>query len=289
MERTVIKINEALCNGCGQCVRGCHEGALQLVNGKAVMVSDLYCDGLGACIGECPTGAITLEKREASPYDEIAVMERLAPKGEAVILAHLRHLKEHGEERWLQQGIEYIREHGLSVDLSQLTEPAACCTHTMSAPAAGGCPGSAARTIPHPGNGFTLAGAPQPTSELSHFPVQFHLLNPHAPFLKGSDLLLAADCTAFACGNFHAQFLRGHTLAIACPKLDSNLPRYVEKLTAMIDEAELHTLTVVIMEVPCCRGLLQVAVRAREAAQRHIPIEKIVVSVSGKIIERNWI
>lgn len=289
MERTVIKINEALCNGCGQCVRGCHEGALQLVNGKAVMVSDLYCDGLGACIGECPTGAITLEKREASPYDEMAVMERLAPKGEAVILAHLRHLKEHGEETWLQQGIEYIREHGLSVDLSQLSEPAACSTQPQAEQGSCGCPGSSARTIPRPGNTFSLAATPPSVSELSHFPVQLHLLNPHAPFLKGSDLLLAADCTAFACGSFHAQLLRGRTLAIACPKLDSNLPLYVEKLAAMIDEAELHTLTVAIMEVPCCRGLLQVAVRAREEAQRHIPIEQIVVSVSGKIIERNWI
>ena len=116
MKRTVIRIDEAFCNGCGNCIDGCHEGALQLIDGKAVMISDLYCDGLGTCIGECPVGAIAFEEREAAPYDEEAVMERLAPKGEAVLIAHLRHLHEHNEHKWVAQGLDCLKKRGIHVD-----------------------------------------------------------------------------------------------------------------------------------------------------------------------------
>lgn len=289
MERTVIKIDEERCNGCGKCVSGCHEGALQVVNGKAVVVSDLYCDGLGACIGECPVGAITLEKRKAAPYDEAAVMERLVPKGQAVVLAHLKHLKDHGETEWLRQGLDYLKRRDLYPDLERTglspTESrirAATCT----------CPGATAREIARPG--FRLAVTPQrksggQLSALRQFPVQLHLLNPRAGFLKDADLLLAADCTAFACGDFHSRFLSGKTLAIACPKLDGNLPVYVEKLTEMIDIGGIGTLTVLIMEVPCCQGLVRIAMQAREHARRNIPLTITVLSVSGEVIDTKWI
>lgn len=324
MKRTVIKIDENLCNGCGNCVSGCHEGALQLIDGKAVMVSDLYCDGLGACIGDCPVGAISFEEREAAPYDEAAVMERLAPKGEAAILAHLKHLADHNETEWVSQGVEYIKEHGLAVDLSKIGLGEGC-GHQGGAPVeepsqpdekplACGCPGSMAREIRRPGTealqtatsacrtdpaegrggrdpgGVAPGVAPcgQP-SELRQFPVQLHLLNPQAGFLQGADVLLAADCTAFASGEFHSRFLRGKVLAIACPKLDSNTQAYVDKLVEMIDTAKIDTLTVLVMEVPCCGGLVRIAQSAREKAGRNIPLKVIVLGVDGEVRSEEWV
>lgn len=282
MIRTIIKIDEERCNGCGLCVSGCHEGALQLINGKAVMVSELYCDGLGACIGECPVDAITLEEREAEPYDEKAVMERLVPKGESVIAAHLNHLKANGEKELLKQGLEYLKEHHISVNFQPSGEKLAC-----------GCPGSMAREIKRPSQTFngiaSIRGVAAPqVSELRQFPVQLHLLNPNAGFLHRSHLLLAADCTAFASGEFHSRFLKGKSLAIACPKLDSNLEMYIEKLAQMIETAGLETITVLIMEVPCCGGLVRIAETAR-ARSKNIPIKVITISVEGNVINEEWI
>jgi len=283
MKRTIIKIDETLCNGCGACIIGCHEGALQLIDNKAVMVSELYCDGLGACIGECPVGAIKLEEREAEPYSEEAVMERIAPKGEAVIVAHLNHLREHGESELLRQGLEYLSKHNIHVDFQhkEKEKPLAC-----------GCPGSMAREInsPESTENKTLSANNyiQP-SELRQFPVQLHLLNPSASFLQKADLLLAADCTAFSCGNFHSRFLKGKKLAIACPKLDDNIQSYVDKLAEMIDIAQIDTLTVLIMEVPCCSGLVRIAEMARQKAKRIIPLKSIVLSVAGDILSETWI
>jgi len=285
MKRTIIKIDENLCDGCGNCVTGCHEGALQLINGKAVMVSELYCDGLGACIGECPVGAITLEEREAEPYSEEAVMERIAPKGNAVIMAHLNHLKEHGEMELLNQGLEYLSKKGITVNFKheEKEKPAHC-----------GCPGSATREItpsqpPKTSSSF-VGEVPQPQpSELRFWPVQLHLVNPGATFFKGADLLLAADCTAFASGDFHSRFLKGKVPAIACPKLDSNMQIYIDKLAEMIDVALINTLTVLIMEVPCCGGLLRIAEQARSKAQRNVPIKVIVLSIKGEIQSEKWI
>jgi len=299
MKRTIIKIDEALCNGCGKCVKGCHEGALQLIDGKAVMVSELYCDGLGACIGDCPVGAIELEEREAEPYSEVAVMERLSAKGEGVILAHLKHLKEHGEKKLLHEGIDYLKTHGIHIDLSSV--------HGHDGKLGCGCPGSAAQSweakaTPKAGFAPVYEACPAPRqdkpvfasiqeqpSELRQFPIQLHLLNPQASYFEQADVLLAADCTAYAVGNFHSKFLKGKKLAIACPKLDSNTEHYLEKLESMIDDAKINTLTVLIMEVPCCGGLLAMAKAARERATRYIPIKTIVVSVKGDVISEEWI
>lgn len=276
MKRTIIKIDEEKCNGCGLCVKGCHEGALQLINNKAVIISDLFCDGLGACIGECPVGAIHLEEREAEPYREEAVMERIVPKGEHVILAHLRHLKEHGETELFRQGIDYLERHQITINLQKLQQPTNL---------GGGCPGSMARSLKP-----ATKGTPQASSsELRQWPVQLHLLHPQAGYFQGANVLLAADCSSFAAGNFHERFLKGKMLAIACPKLDHDKDVYVDKLRILIDRSRIDTLTVLIMEVPCCGGLLQIALKAREGATRNIPIKRIVLSVEGEVKSEDWI
>ncbi|MFR9598240.1 MAG: 4Fe-4S dicluster domain-containing protein [Rikenellaceae bacterium] len=278
-KRDIIKIDEALCNGCGKCVAGCHEGALQMIGGKARIISELYCDGLGACIGDCPVGAISIESREAEAYDEVAVMERIATKGSETILAHLRHLKDHNELGYLQQGIDYLKGHNIEVDLGAIESK-------KEFKLACGCPGSTSRS-------FTVAPSPTTTtsvkSQLSHFPVQLHLVNPSAGHLAGAELLLAADCTAFAYGDFHNSLLRGRKLVIACPKLDSNKESYVNKIVAMIDSAKINTLTVAIMSVPCCGGLLQIAKIAAEKATRKVPIKVVVISTEGSVIKEEWV
>ncbi len=301
MKRTVIKIDEVLCNGCGNCVEGCHEGALQLIDGKAVMISDLYCDGLGACIGDCPVGAIELIEKETEPYNEVAVMERIHVKGEKVVLAHLQHLKNHGEMEWFNQGVEWCRKNNFSIDLTKIKDAEIHLVkdeHTPVSPEgkgmACGCPGSmerdfrgvAAAPSPAPGISFNPSGN---VSELRQWPVQLHLLNPSAGYFKNSDVLLASDCSSFTHGSFHQTFLKNKTLAIACPKLDSNLNSYIEKLAAMIDQSKINTLTVLIMEVPCCGGLLQIAKRARESASRNIPLKVMVMSIKGDILSEEWI
>ena len=281
MKRNIISINEALCNGCGVCVKGCHEGALQMIDGKARIVSELYCDGLGACIGDCPVGAITIEERESEPYDEIAVMERISANGEKSVLAHLKHLKDHNEMVYLQQGIDYIKEHGLNIDISELTAK-------IPPKVSRGCPGSMARSFSPPSQSQYLTPKTS-KSELTHWPVQLHLLNPSAGHFKGADLLLAADCTAFSYPNFHSELLKGQKLAIACPKLDSHKEVYVEKIVEMINNSMINTLTVAIMEVPCCGGLMQIAQMAAQRAERKVPIKQIVIGIQGDIVKEVWI
>lgn len=277
MKRTVIKIDEELCNGCGNCVEGCHEGALQLIDGKAVMVSDLYCDGLGACIGDCPVGAIELIEKETEPYCETAVMERIHTKGEAVILAHLKHLRDHDQLEWYNEGIEWCAKNGITIDLSKIS---------VGKPS--GCPGSADRDFKAEKIIYSERVSER-VSELQQWPVQLHLLNPQAPFFKNADVLLASDCSAFSHGSFHTEFLKDKVLAIACPKLDSNTQSYIEKLTAMIDLSKINTLSVLMMEAPCCGGLIRMAKTAKEKAHRNIPIKAIIISVKGEILSEEWV
>jgi NAD-dependent dihydropyrimidine dehydrogenase PreA subunit len=289
MKRDILKIDEALCNGCGQCVPNCHEGALQVIDGKVRLVSELMCDGLGACIGYCPEGAITIETREAEPYDEIKVMDLMISKGKNTISAHLKHLKDHGETAFLHDGVSYLKDHQDKLDFS-LTDV----LHEVHnngqqhGHAGAGCPGSREVAIERPQKYSNLVSADQP-SELRQWPVQMHLLNPNATYLRGSDLLLAADCVAFSMGNFHSRYLKGKSLAIACPKLDHGTDIYVEKLTAMIDTAKVNTMTVMMMEVPCCGGLLQMVRSALSKASRKVPVKQMIISLSGEALSEDWI
>jgi len=297
MKRTIIKIDEELCNGCEACVSGCHEGALQMIDGKARMVSELFCDGLGACVGDCPAGAITLEEREAEPYDEIATIERMIPKGEATIIAHLKHLKDHGEIEYLKQGVGYLRANGVQIDFAQVHNHggAGCASKQVEAPqpahAGGGCPGSSEMSFaPAAAPSFKMAttAATVAASQLRQWPVQLHLLNPQAGYFRGADVVLAADCVAFSFADFHNRFLAGKILAIACPKLDSNKESYVEKLKDMIQLSSINTLTVIIMEVPCCGGLLQLANKAVAESDRKIPLKLVIIGTQGDVLKEEW-
>lgn len=283
MKRTIIKIDEDKCNGCGLCVEGCHEGALQLIDGKARIVSDLFCDGLGACIGECPHKAIMLEEREAEPYDEYAVMDRISPKGEKTIRAHLLHLKNHNEMEYFKQGLQYVKDHNIKIEMNELENN----NKTAKPEVTFGCPGK--REIffetENPATGCNTEMA----SQLRQWPVQLHLLNPETSYLKNADVVLAADCTAFAYADFHHRFLKNRILAVACPKLDGNKESYVEKLAVMIDKSNINTLTVIIMEVPCCSGLLQLVQQALLKSSRKIPVKKIVIGLKGNILQEEWV
>jgi ferredoxin len=279
MIREIITIDEEKCTGCGLCIPNCPEGALQVIDGKARLISDLFCDGLGACIGHCPEGAITVEKREAEPYDERRVMANIVKQGEGTIAAHLNHLEEHGETELLATARAYLEKKGIAHAAAAEADAPAEPEHT-------GCPGSRFREIPRTaagGNGDQ--DGPARPSELSQWPVQLHLIPAAAPWLKGRDLLLCADCVGYAVGDFHRQHLRGKALTIACPKLDSGQDVYLEKLTSIIDNSGVKSIEVLIMQVPCCRGLLQLVQQAAAAAENSVPIRYSVISIEGEVLQ----
>jgi Fe-S-cluster-containing hydrogenase component 2 len=275
MKRKIIAIDQEKCNGCGLCATGCPEGALKIIDGKARLVGDLLCDGLGACLQACPEDAISVEEREAEPYNEAKVLENIIPQGPNVLKAHLEHLRSHGQTTYLQQALAYLREQRIPVDLSPEAPKAQAPVHQ--------CPGSQNRSF-SPVQEEAEDSQARP-SHLTHWPIQLHLISPSAPHFHNSDLLVAADCVAFSLADFHRDFLKGRTLIIACPKLDSRQESYVEKLTALIDEAAVKSISVMIMQVPCCSGLLHHVVEAANRAQRRIPVRCIVVSLQGEILK----
>lgn len=297
MKRTIIRIDEELCNGCEACVQGCHEGALQMIDGKARMVSELFCDGLGACIGDCPVGAISLEEREAEPYDEIATLQRMIPKGERTIIAHLKHLKDHGETDYLKQAVTFLQANNININFAEVHNHggAGCASKPASKPQGGGCPGSQEVSFANqkPAANFRMASVvskpAENISQLRQWPVQLHLLNPEAQYFRNADVVLAADCVPFSFPDFHNRYLAGKTLAIACPKLDSNKEAYVEKIKTMIQCSNINTLTVVIMEVPCCGGLLRLAQQAVVDSEKRIPVKLVIISIRGEVLREEWI
>lgn len=295
MVRDVIRIDEEKCNGCGACIPGCHEGALQVIDGKAVLISDLMCDGLGACLGHCPEGALSIEKREAIPYDEVKVMQEMVKKGKNVVKAHLEHLRSHKENELERQAIKFLQENRgmLTFEPSEVMDKQPAMGYVQMQPSGGhvqACPGSRSYAFSSaaPGRENQPSFAHPADSRLTHWPVQMHLINPVAPHFMNADLLLCADCVGYAMGNFHSSWLAAKKLAIACPKLDSNKEIYTEKLIRLIDEARVNTLTVMMMEVPCCGGLLQLVKTALAHAGRKVPVKKVVVSVKGEVLAEEW-
>jgi len=240
--RKILEIDEELCNGCGQCVPACAEGAIQIVDGKARLASESYCDGLGACLGECPQDAIHIIEREAEEFDPEAV--------------------EH-----------YLKEKDMS-------------TKTAGKFVATGCPSSHVQTFTVPPMEESSDNSNEKIpSALSHWPVQIRLVPPSAPFLKGAHLLLAADCTPIAYANFHNDFLKDRVVMIGCPKFD-DVQLYLQKFTELFKTADIKSVTVVVMEVPCCQGLLMIIDKALESAGKNIPVEEITISPNGKIIKK---
>lgn len=319
--RAVIEIDEDKCDGCGLCAGGCHEGALRIIDGKARLVGESLCDGLGACVGDCPRGALRTVEREVEEYDERRVLEHILPKGMNTVAAHLDHLSRHGQDTWLAQARAVLAEKGLSVPepesapcgcgtsfpepraapgarrdgLLRPAAPAPFAAPRIDNGMSGGCPGSAARSFPAvAGRPAAGSAAPKPAggpagsgssgnlaSRLEQWPVQLHLVNPRAPYFRGADLLIAADCTAFACGAFHQALLAGRRLVIACPKLDHGREVYLDKIRALIDDSEVASLTVAVMEVPCCTGLSRLVQEAAASASREVPISTVVVGIEG--------
>ena len=231
MIRRIIKIDQEKCNGCGACATACHEGAIDMVNGKAVLTREDYCDGLGDCLPNCPTGAITFEEREAPAYNEAAVKA------------------------------------------AQSVKRAQAC----------GCPGEQAKTIAEPPSSTAQVTMAAP-SELRQWPVQIKLVPVNAPFFDGAKLLIAADCTAYAYGNFHQEFIRGHVTLIGCPKLDA--VDYSEKLAQIIAQNDIRSITVTRMEVPCCGGIEHAVKQALAKSGKLIPWQVVTISADGRILDR---
>lgn len=282
MKRQIVKIEKELCDGCGVCIPNCAEGALQIINGKARLISDLFCDGLGACLGHCPQGAITIEEREAEPYDEWKVMDYIVEAGPDVIKAHMEHLRDHGEFEYLATAKKYLDEKNIQVELStkEPKEAEGCST--------GACPGSKTLDMREEiSDKVDKAG--KRASHLAHWPIQLHLVSPVASYYRNADLLLAADCVGFSYPDFHKDYLKEKSLAIACPKLDTNKQVYLEKLVTMIDDAKIKSIHVLIMTVPCCGGLYHLVQQALEAAIRKVPVKVTVIDVKGNVVQEQQI
>ncbi|MCF8070350.1 MAG: 4Fe-4S binding protein [Desulfobacterales bacterium] len=240
--RKIIEINEDLCNGCGECVVACDEGALEIIDGKAKVIAEVFCDGLGACIGDCPTGALKIVEREADEFDEAAVEE------------HLEKIKAGPKEEKMACGCPSSQIQSFS--------PAATPCQSANKPAA-----------------FT-----EETSALSNWPVQINLIPPNAPFLKGANLLIAADCVPVAFPSLHQDLLKGRSVMIGCPKFDDT-DAYIKKFAEIFRISGIKSITSVIMEVPCCAGLRMVIKKALELSNKDIPLEEIIVSTRGKIVK----
>lgn len=237
--RDIVKIDEDLCDGCGACVPGCAEGAIEIREGKARLVAEQFCDGLGACLGHCPRNAITVIKREADAFDEDAVQERL-------------------------RDIEKMDETP--------EKPRLDC----------GCPGTAMSSFSPASAGVDVRSADSTNSALTHWPVQIRLIPPHAPFLKGADLLVAADCAPVSYPDLHRELLPGKVIMLGCPKFDDTRD-YTERFVEIFKQANIKSVTVLSMEVPCCAGLARIVGQAVSISGKEIPVQEIIVSRRGEI------
>lgn len=274
-KRSIINIDHGKCNGCGLCIPSCPEGAIQIIDNKAHLISDLFCDGLGACIGHCPQGAITIEKRPAQEYDEKKVMENIVRHGENVILAHLKHLKEHKQNEYLKHALGYLKENNIDIDMEENPD--------VHAHAHGGCPGSKIMDLRSDKRNEVASGLVNQASQLGQWPVQLRLVPVLAPYFENADLLIAADCVPFAYADFHQQLLKGKILLVGCPKLD-DLSLYKDKIIQIIKRNKIRSVTYAHMEVPCCFALLPIIKEAIAATDKKIIFSEVNISIKGEKI-----
>lgn len=273
MIRQIINIDEEKCDGCGLCIPGCPEGALQVIDGKARLISDLFCDGLGACIGDCPKGAIFVETREAEPYNEALVMVNIMKAGENTIKAHLKHLKDHGETGYYNEAIAILKENGYDIDALTKEEVMEC-----------GCSGTHAQKLDKKEESCGCCSDEPVQSELGQWPVQLALINPAASYFDDADLLISADCVPYAYGDFHRRFMKGKVVITLCPKLDHDVQRYIDKLAQIFTLHNIKSITIVRMEVPCCGGIEIILKRALEQAGKMHFVKSYTIGVNGNII-----
>ena len=268
-KRKIITIDEKKCTGCSECIPNCPEGALQMIDGKARLISDLFCDGLGACIGHCPEGAITIEEREAEPYDEKKVMKNIVKQGKNVIKAHLEHLRDHNETEYLKEAVGFLKKKGIKNPLGAVKH-----SHAHA------CPGSAMMDFREKKKTSGTKKITKGISHLRQWPVQIMLVPPAAPYLKNADLLIAADCVPFAYADFHEDLLKEKTLLIGCPKLD-DAEFYKGKITQIFKENSIKSITCAHMEVPCCFGLVNIVKETLKASGKNIPFKELTITIKG--------
>ena len=298
-KRKIIRIDNDKCNGCGLCVPNCAEGALQIIDGKARLISDLFCDGLGACLGHCPEAAISVEEREAEPYNERLVMEKnIIPAGRNTIRAHLLHLRDHGATDLLQEAFAVVREHGMDPKEIVHGKPdgdaCGCGDHGKEhhghhhGHGGGGCPGSKVVDLKKAMHGGAekerpdgSAPAGRLNSELKNWPVQIHLASPYAPYFKEADIVVIADCVAYAYAETHREFIKDKVVLIGCPKLD-DAGAYVDKISEIIRAGKPKSIKVVRMEVPCCGGMIEVVKQAIKNSGEVMPFETVTISIDGR-------
>ncbi|MFW6007243.1 MAG: ATP-binding protein [Halanaerobiales bacterium] len=265
-ERKIINIDESKCNGCGNCVTGCKEGAIQIINGKAKLINEEFCDGFGDCIGECPTGALKIEERQAKDFNLTTTREHVKSlRGEEAVREMMEAQKAHTANS--EENLNLLNENN--------SNASGCHGH--------GCPGSRVLTLEDKkNNGDTVEDKEvNISSNLNQWPVQIHLLSPVAPYFNDADLLVAADCVPVAYGNFQ-NLIKDKTIAIGCPKLDES-DRYVEKLSSIIRNNNINSITVARMEVPCCGGLVNILQKAIDRAESNLNLEIIEISIKGKV------
>jgi ferredoxin len=280
-KRKIIRIDGEKCTGCAECIPNCPEGALQVIDGKARLVSDLFCDGLGACVGHCPTGAMTVEERTAEPYDEAKVMANIVKAGPNTIAAHLKHLKDHSACDYYNEALAYLKQNNVPLPAAG---PLDHSTTGPLPPLACGCPGSAVRDLTPSATRSLDPSVPRSLSALRNWPIQLTLIPPSAPYLKGSDLLISADCVGSSHPNFHEDLVKGRVLIIACPKLD-DADAYLEKLTQMFAQSTPKSVTCAHMTVPCCSGLVRIVKQAIADSGKTIPFAEVTIDVDGKKVK----